>query len=87
MDIHARMEEIDSQFDTVYINSIPHEVSGCDISYRQIVKLVNKPFRKDYSVTYSYARSSWRKGGILFYNQSIPKENGMSINIALTNNS
>lgn len=86
--MHARMRDLDSQFDEITINGKTQEIKGMTISYDQIVNIAfPKAQRVDYSVIIEASPSNWRKPQILLPGQKVEKFNGMKIKVSYTGNS
>ena len=87
---HARMRELDSQFDEVIINGKKYEPNKTELSYEWIVKTAFNNDREDYTVTFRYTKEAGSFGvkeGTLIAGDCIDQKDGLIINVADTGRS
>ncbi len=86
--MHARMRDLDSQFDEVTINGKTQEISGMTISYDQVVKIAfPNSLNLNCSIIIEESKENSKKSQILLPNSSVEKFNGMKIKCHWTGNS
>ncbi len=86
--MHARMRDLDSQFDEITINGKTLEKKGMTISYDEIIDIAFPNSKNvNYSVIVEASRSNWKKARILLPDQTVEKFDGMKIKVSYTGNS